>query len=196
MPRTIRSLFFALAISLLCSASAQVLGATTITLGFVSFDVDNPVNGQNSFSLNNFSGQTLGCNVDFQICANVQIATASLAIGYNDSQGATHTLTRTLASPVGPGTFTPNNFIFDSALYSITSAELTGTVAPTSFLLNDGSTVAVNPGFDAFVDLAVSGVGLIQLTGANTAASPEPGSFLSAFATLAVAAGIRRIRRT
>lgn len=107
--------------------------------------------------MDNFSGQAFVCNSDFQICDNASIATASLALGYNDSGGTAHTLNRIPASPVGPCAFTPNNFIFDSALYAITSAELIGTIAPTSFLLNDGSTAAVNPVFDAVVDITGSG---------------------------------------
>jgi len=162
-------------LSLACVLPAQ---ASLITLGYASFTLDNPVTGQSSVTINNFSGQTFGCAPDFPICDNVSIATGTLLISYLDAFSVAKSLTRTLQFPILAGTTTPANFIFDSTAVTVTTAFLSGTIAPLSFSLADNSTVTVSQSFGVSLDIGNSNIGLIQLNPVDATATPEPGSFL------------------
>jgi hypothetical protein len=159
----------ALALSLALTVVAATTGTSAaVPIGFVSFDKDSPVTGENSFSIANLTGATFGCAIDFPVCTDVTIL-GSLEIV--DSLGG-H-ITTPLAAPVGPSFDIQFTYGID-----ISSATFYGAISPTAFTLADGSMFPASPFIVSATILPGDPDHEIGILDASPASVPEPSSVL------------------
>lgn len=160
------SVLLILVIAMVCP-----LMADSVLIGDISFQPDTPITGLDSIFLDNFSDLTdLGCSPTFPACGGVDI-TGTLSYVYLDSGGNTQNGSVAVSS-TGPGS-TPI-FEFDPAKITFESAVLTGTISPSTFLLDDGSTFISTGTFTSDTLTPDVGFGAISAQGNEASAVPEP----------------------
>jgi len=173
-------------------SSSYSLLAGPVNIGFFAIDANNPSQGLNTVSVSNFTGTTLGCgNVDtaLPVCTNLSLS-GQIQIFYSDISG-NHSLTKTLSSPLGPGSFSPQpDFEYDGSL-NVSSIIFSGSITPTSFLLANNSTYVSNG--VVFAAALVPGVNDAPLLMVDQGSSiPEPATIPLVMAGLGGALYFRR----
>lgn len=167
-----RILVFFLALGLF-SATAS---ATSIPVGFVSYDVTNPTSGLAEFDITNQTGPNSSPFPDTTWPVTDSISLSSLSLTVNFVSGPPQTF--------GSGFFSlePDGLSFTGPSVSgaVASAVLIGTFSSTSFSLNDGSSVTVLPGFSATITDPTGTLqdGDFAIINATTTTVPEPGSWI------------------
>ena len=158
--------------------------ATTINLGFISFDTlipDAPgAPGVTNFTINNFTeGPSLGgfaLPPDFPVFSSLTFQNSTLLL-----TTPTTSLSFNLGD-FGPGSFIPAALEFPSTML-FTSATFTASLSLTDLQLFDGTTFAANSDVLSATILPSSGstltpgtdLALLQVS--NTAATPEPAAY-------------------
>ena len=152
-------------VAILTAAAVAGCRANLISIGFLSLDSDSPISGQNTITVNNFTGATFGCgNIDpiWPICQPAQIQ-GILQVDWRDQFGALSF--DNFAVIADPGQ-TP--VVTYDGILTLVRADLIATIAG-DWVPESGLNVDVLGGFvsDAFPlgDLQVS---------AATATVPEP----------------------
>ena len=203
-----RKLLYALALSVAGTVSVPALTAATLTVGTINYDLTTPP-GAAQFDIVNYTGPNASPAPDttFPVTTSVSLSNLSLTVGF--ASGPSETF--------GSSYFTlaPDRLSFDgtalstgigqpSGLAGATSAVLTGAFSTTSFVLNDGTTVTVDPTFSATISdtggLTDGDFGLITATtsgsggggGGGTGVTPEPETFALVGTGIAALAGLRR----
>jgi hypothetical protein len=156
---------------------AGTVSAAPIPIGFLTYDLGAPISGQNEITINNFTGATFGCSVDFPVCNDVTLSN----ILVTPNGGAPINVPGTF----GPGTFNPFQLIFPSTT-PFTSFLFAATISPTALLAP--GTVNVSNSVSATVD--ANGPAILY---ANPATGvPEPSGILLIFSGMAFVAALRR----
>jgi len=165
-----------------CPASASII------VGFVSFDRDAPITGQNEVSINNFTG--LGfCDVDFTACDPLIFQNISLTVSFQTGPNQVFT-----SANLGPGSFVPASFVFPGGL-NIVSLVFSANIAPVSFHLLDGSTFLAGPVVSSLPLVPNSNELSLLMVNAAVSSVPEPSTvILFSGALLAGYLGRRTLR--
>jgi hypothetical protein len=164
---------------ILLLGSSSLALASPITIGFISFDTDAPVSGQNEVSVNNLTGLTFGCSVidGTPVCDDLMLTNVVLTVNYLDLQNNPQQSILTAFASIGPGTGVPPNFIFPGT-ENITSLVFAATASQASFHLTDNSIFQADP-LVLSTPLVPGFVGFSILTVNSAAPSiPEPTSLM------------------
>ncbi len=166
---------------LLLALTGLPLSAGTISIGFLSEDLDSPVFGQNTITLNNYTGP--GCGVDFASCTPVTITGTLAVVLQSGSVNVDVT-----SVPYGA-----TNLFTYSALDSLVSATFTGTIAESTLTLFDSSTFIATQPITAELLFSDPGIALLTVTDGLTSPTPEPSFGLGiVLAAAAIAAKAKR----
>jgi len=167
MRKTLAQLVLLSAVLLLSVAAV----AQPVPLGYVSYNLTDP--GFAQFFVLNQTGPNSSPFPDPTWPISDSVSLSSLSLTLTDSMGGTTTF--------GSGFFSleQDGLSFDGPIVSSTNtyvmAALTGTLSPTTFTLNDGSTFNALPGFSATItDAAGLQDGDFAIINANPAAPPVP----------------------
>jgi hypothetical protein len=165
--RTSKSVFLLLAVACIRLPAT----ADSVLLGDISFQPDTPITGLDSIFLDNFTDLAdLGCASPFDACGGIDIS-GTLSYVYLDSGGNTQNGSVAVPS-TGPGS--TQIFEFDPTLITFESAVLTGTISPSTFPLDDGSTFVSTGTFISDTLTPDVGFGLIAVESNGASAVPEP----------------------
>lgn len=179
----------------LCATTAfsALAAASTVPIGVVSFDFTG-LPGTATVDIQNQTGPNSSTFPDptFPVTTSVTLSSLNLVI---DFQGGT---SKTFSPGSGYFTLAPDGLSYNGATFSISAAAteviLTGSLGPTSFTLNNGTTFAANSTFTATIlpsagaTLADGDFAIIDATSGKVSGVPEPGTWmLLAFSFVALA---------
>lgn len=188
MRKTLRHLLILLAVM---TVSVAVM-ASSIPLGFLSYNSTDP--GFAQFFIVNQTGPNSSIFPDPTWPISDSLNLSSLSLAVTDGSGTTvygsgfFSLDPDGLSWSGPIVLDPN---------TIVSAVLTGTLSPTTFMLNDGSTVTALPGFTATINDPsgfVDGEFAIIYATPVGPTTPEPATLVMVGSGLLGMLGLRRRR--
>ncbi|MHB1957838.1 MAG: PEP-CTERM sorting domain-containing protein [Acidobacteriaceae bacterium] len=161
-----------------CFSAATTAGASPITVGYVSYDVTGTNVAQ--FDIYNQSGPNSSTYPDptFPVVTSVSLSSLTLTVDYTG--GGTETFGSSYFTLSGDGLSFDGTALSTlsgppSGLFGADAATLTGNFSTTSFTLNDGSMVTVNPSFSATItDSSGLSDGDLALINASPASGPPP----------------------
>ena len=163
--------------------------SASIIVGFLTFDHDAPVTGQNEVSVNNYTGQNF-CSSDFQACDMLTFQNLAITVAVQGGPNQVFT-----AANQGPGSLAPPSFVFPGNL-NILSITFSATISPVSFHLFDQSLFQAGPVISSAPLIPNSNeLSLLSVDVARTSV-PEPGTVALLLVGIAGASllGHRRIR--
>jgi hypothetical protein len=161
--------------------AAGTASAGPISIGFLSLDLSSPISGQNTISLNNFTGLSLGCGAvdpSLPVCTPETITgvlVTRVQLGNNPIVTYTDILTADPAGTTALRTYADT--------FNLLSAVLTGTISTGSLTLPGNVHTTVNPAILADTLTQTQTIALLnvnQLTGV-----PEPATGALAAAAFA-----------
>ncbi len=143
----------------------------SVIIGFVTFDHDAPITGQNEVSINNFTGSGF-CDGTFTACDPLIFQNISLTLSIQGGPNQVYT-----SGPLGPGSSVPVSFVFPSSL-NILSLVFSGTISPQSFQLFGGGTFIAGPAISSLPLVPNSNELSLLSVNAAGSATPEPSTAL------------------
>ncbi len=158
-------LFCLLGILSSCPLSGSVI------VGFVTFDHDAPITGQNEVSVNNFTGSGF-CDGSFTACDPLIFQNISLTLTIQGGPNQVFT-----SPALGPGSSVPVSFVFPNSL-NILSLVFSGTISPQSFQLFGGGTFIAGPVISSLPLVPNSNELSLLSVNAAVTATPEPSTAL------------------
>ena len=188
-----------LVFAMLCFVYAGRVSASTIDIGFLTFDHDAPINGLNEITINNFTGASLGCGVvdpSLPVCTPLNLINVALTIQYLDSFGIAQTTVATSPNVYPPGAFVPLSFVFSSAVNYI-SFQFSAQVNQTVLSLTPGGTFTALPTVISAPLIPNSAeIAILSLNSAPAGTMPEPATWMMlAGSCLAAICARPRLRR-
>ena len=194
---------YLLVLALAGAVLAPMATAATFNIGTITYDVSTPP-GAAEFDIVNYTGPNASAFPDstFPVTNSVSLTGLSLTVSFASGPNEVFGSSYFTLSPDGisfDGTALSTGIGQPSGIAGATGATLTGTFSTTSFLLNNGSSVTVNPTFSATISdpskLQDGDFGLITANTSGPNVTPEPGTFVLMGTGLAGIAWIGRRRR-
>lgn len=182
-------------------AFASTAFASPVNVGYVIYNVTSPP-GIAEFDIYNGSGVNAAGDPAFPVTNSISLSGLSLDVSFASGPDEIFGSSYFTLSPDGisfDGTPLSTTSGQPSGLFGANKATLTGTFLQTTFLLSDGTSVTVKPGFMATIADATGlqgfDFGLISATpadGGGPPPIPEPDTLLLVGTGLAGLAGLRR----
>lgn len=163
----------------LTCASAVSMSASIVNIGFLTFDHDSPITGENQVTVNNFTGTAFGCGfVDstLPVCTSLNLLSPTLTVNFLNPSNVPQQLVVS-ASTIAPGTTSPFSFTF-LGTKNITSIQFSGSVDQTSLsLFPAGTFSAASAVQSAPLVPGTTELVLLTLNPAATGTVPEPATY-------------------